>query len=179
MTKRREAETVKIQALPTAPRFRNWKMAVRDEIAGASGDPQEAFKWILKVEKPGISLEDLEDSENFSSLDAKLAAAISKIAQGDLSQRINLLKDRKAHDGKYVTGRQMLFMIFEHYRISAEDGALLDLEDLMCVRLHNDDLRSFLSDWENVLTAMKDVPNVSILETLFRKQLTRSLSLKD
>ena len=131
-------------------------MAVRNEIAGASGDPHEAFQWIMKVEKVGINIDELEDSESFPSLDAKLAAAISRIAQGDLSHRINLLKDRKAQFGKLVTGKQMLFMVFEHYRISAEDGALLDLEDLMCVRLHNDDLRSFLTDWENALTAMKD-----------------------
>ena len=43
-TKRREAETVKLQPLPRAPNFRNWKMAVRDEIAGASGDLHEAFQ---------------------------------------------------------------------------------------------------------------------------------------
>ena len=80
--KRKEADSVRVPQLPKAPGFRAWKMALRDEIAGASGSPQEAFAWILKVEKPGITSEELGDSENFPSLDAKLAAALSRIASG-------------------------------------------------------------------------------------------------
>ena len=97
--RRKEAETVKLQALPRAPNFRSWKMAVRNEIAGASGDPHTAFQW------------NLEDSESFPSLDAKLAAAITRIAQGDVSHRINLAMDLKAQAGKLVTGRQMLYIL--------------------------------------------------------------------
>ena len=41
--RREEAEIVKLQALPRAPEFRSWKMAVRNEIAGASGAPHTAF----------------------------------------------------------------------------------------------------------------------------------------
>ena len=63
---------------------------VQNELAGASGDPQKAFIWILKVEDVGMTLDKLEDSGNFSTLDAKLGAAITRIAQGDLSQKINL-----------------------------------------------------------------------------------------
>ena len=71
-----------------------------------------------------------------------------------------------------------MHMVYEHYRISAVNGALSDLED-MCVRLRNDDLLSFLTDWENVLTAMTTQPSDSVPETLFRKQLSRSAILKD
>jgi len=37
--KRKEADKVNIPPLPKAPQFRSWKLAVRDEIASASGDP--------------------------------------------------------------------------------------------------------------------------------------------
>ena len=63
----------------------------------ARGGPrvgQKASKWILKVDKVS-KIDELEDSENFSSLDAKLATALSRIAQGDLSHRINFLKEQK------------------------------------------------------------------------------------
>ena len=53
-----------------------------------------------------------------------------------------------------ATGRQLLYLVYEYYKISEVDGALLDLEDLMNVRLHGDDFRSFLTDWENVMTTM-------------------------
>ena len=172
--RRKEADSVKLQALPRAPNFRTWKLATQSEIAGACGDPQAAFTWILKVGKSGVSIDELEDSESFPTLDAKLAAAITRIAQGDLSNRINLMMDRKAKAGKLVTGRQMLFLIYEQYRISEVDGALLDLEDLLHVRLHNDDLRNFLNDWEHVLTGMRQLPDEELLETLFRNQLDKS-----
>ena len=48
---------MKSQALPRAPNFRSWRMAVRNEIAGASGDPRNAFHWILKVEKTGVTID--------------------------------------------------------------------------------------------------------------------------
>ena len=163
--RRKEADSINLQPLPRAPNFRAWKLASRSEIASASGDPQTAFTWILKVDKPGASIDVLEDSESLPTLDAKLAAAITRIAQGDLGNRINLLMERKAKAGKMVTCRQMLFLVYEQYRISEVDGALLGLEDIMLVRLHNDDLRNFLYDWENVLAAIADQPSDDVLET--------------
>ena len=50
----------------------------------------------MKVEKPGITIDELGDSEAFPSLDAKLAAALSRTLQGDLAQQVNLLKERHA-----------------------------------------------------------------------------------
>ena len=110
-TTTKEAATIKLMGLPRALGFRSWKMAVRNEVAGASGDPQAAFQWILKVEKTGANIEDFADSESFPTLDAKLAAAICRIAQGDLSHRINLVMDLKARAGTMMTGRQMLYLV--------------------------------------------------------------------
>ena len=42
-----------------------------------------------------MTLEKLGDSGNFPTLDAKLGAAITRIAQGDLSQRVNLEMEKK------------------------------------------------------------------------------------
>ena len=108
-----------------------------------------------------------------------MAASLSRVATGELSHKINLLKEQKAQRGTLVTGRQILLMVHEHYRISATDGALLDFQDLLEVKLQNDDLRSFLQDWETVLTQMKDVPEDQILEALFRKQVEQSVTLRD
>ena len=41
----REAESIKVAAFPQPPAFRNWKSALRQEVAAASGRPGEAFKW--------------------------------------------------------------------------------------------------------------------------------------
>ena len=56
-------------------------------------------------------VDELADSENFPSLDAKLAVALCRIAQGDLSHRFNIIMERHAKVGKMATGRQMLFLV--------------------------------------------------------------------
>jgi len=94
--KRKEADSVKISPMPKAPAFRNWKVAVRDEIAGASGDPDASFTWITQIEKEGITIENLASSGEFASLDAKLVAGLAKIVTGDLSRTISASKERMA-----------------------------------------------------------------------------------
>ena len=68
--------------MPKAPQFRSRKLALRDIVAGASGVPDAAFEWILEIEKKGKTLNDLADSGNFATLDAKLAAALSRTLPG-------------------------------------------------------------------------------------------------
>jgi hypothetical protein len=90
---------VNIPPLPKAPQFRSWKLAVRDEIASASGDPDAGFAWIYQVESPDVKIEDLDNSGEFASLDAKLAAGIAKVAQGDLGRAISTEKEKLAQKG--------------------------------------------------------------------------------
>ena len=85
---------MKVPPIPNAPGFRAWKLSLRDEISGASGAPDVAFAWVVKVEKQGITMEELGDREAFPSLDAKLAAALSRTLQGDLAQQVNVIKER-------------------------------------------------------------------------------------
>ena len=70
----READTMKVPALPTPTQYRAWILAVRSEITAASGRGQEAFRWSLETESSSYS--QLADSGRFESLDAKLAAAL-------------------------------------------------------------------------------------------------------
>ena len=55
---------------------------------------------------------------------------------------------------------------------------MLDLQDLMAVRLVNDDLRKFLNDWEMTLTGMRTVPDDKLLETLFIRELRKFTGFK-
>ena len=55
---------------------------------------------------------------------------------------------------------------------------MLDLQDLMAVRLSNDDLRKFINDWEMTLTGMKAIPDVKLCETLFTRELKKYSGFK-
>ena len=74
--KPKEAGSVKIPNIPQAPAFRSWKSAVREEVAAASGYPDQGFTWISEVESPGAKIDDFADSGAFPSLDAKLGACL-------------------------------------------------------------------------------------------------------
>jgi hypothetical protein len=75
--KRREADKISLLPMPTIATFRSWKIALRNEVAGASGDPDNGFKWITEVEGQGANLAHLYDSAPFQTLDAKLAASLT------------------------------------------------------------------------------------------------------
>jgi hypothetical protein len=42
-------------------------------------------------------------------------------------------------------------MIHKHFGTSRKHGALYDIEDLMAVRLVNDDLRGFITRWDAMI----------------------------
>ena len=49
----------------------------------------------------------------------------------------------------------------------------------MQVRLYQDDLRSCLADWDNVLAAIAERPTENVLETLFKRQISKSVSHRE
>ena len=118
--KRNEADTIKVPQLPSNQQFNAWKIALRDEIAGASGSPDEGFKWLFGVQRAG-SIEDLVDRGMFPPLDAKLNAALARITTGELGRRINRHKEKHALSGRYLKGRQVLWLIFEFYKVANDD----------------------------------------------------------
>ena len=66
---------------------------MRNEVAGASGDPDNGFKWITEVEGQGANLAHLYDSAPFHTLDAKLAASLTKIMTGEFARQIYILME--------------------------------------------------------------------------------------
>jgi hypothetical protein len=122
--------------LPTAASFRNWRLALKAEVVSASGRGDEAFTWISVVDRREVTLDDLGSSgTGFDSIDAKLNAAVSKIAKGELGRKLTHETEKLGKAGKMMKGRQALCIIYEHFRTSEEAGALHDLDDLMNVNM--------------------------------------------
>ena len=163
VNKGKEAESIRLPPLPTVPQFRSWKLALRDEVAGASGQPDLGYRWICEVDQSSCTIESLADSGTFPSLDAKLAAALAKITTGELSRQINVHKERFAAKSTFMKVRQVLWEIYRHYQIGVTEGSLLNMQDLMDVRLNNDNLQAFLNDWESVLAVMSPLPHEDVL----------------
>jgi hypothetical protein len=142
-------------------------------VAGASGDPDNGFKWVTEVEGQGANLAHLYDSAPFHTLDAKLAASLTKIMSGEFARQIYILMEERASKGKFLKGRQILLLLYQHYKISEVDGQMLDFQDLVAVHMVGEELRRFMNDWEMTLTGMRKLPEEDVLETLFRRQIQR------
>ena len=52
-----------------------------------------------------------------------------------------------------MKGRQLLWKIYRHYQLSHAEGSLLSFEDLLGVKMINNDLRAFQRDWDEKMAA--------------------------
>ena len=55
----KEADRIRVTAWPKPATFRQWRMALLDEVAAASAQPQRAFEWMLELLSPGVTFESL------------------------------------------------------------------------------------------------------------------------
>ena len=167
----KEADAIKISPLPTATQFRAWRLLVRDEVVAASERGQKAATWVMEVDSPDATYDLLAESGEFMSLHVKLAAALSKLASGDLGRKLTQAKEVEARMGVMLKGRQALWMVYEYYRVNAEAGALFDLSDLLNVKLRGDALEAFMANWDYVLVGMAVEPTADTLKVLFLDNL--------
>ena len=75
----KEEASMKLLALPEAPRLTQWQQHLRDKVVSVSGRGDEAFLWIREAEDMEIPDVQLAVSQKFASVDAKLAAAFHDI----------------------------------------------------------------------------------------------------
>ena len=167
----KEADTIKIPAFPLAETYRNWRIKTREAVVAASTDPDSAFKWVSDSWKEEQTLEALRKVAPFATLDAKLLSALTNIITGDFARKVDTFKETEATAGRIVRGRQVLFMLHDHFSTNIKHGATYALQDLFSVQLRGENLKSFISNWDQVLAGIVQTPDVSVLETLFYKQV--------
>eukprot|EP00973_Karenia_brevis_P005034 693165-Karenia_brevis.AAC.1 len=78
-----------------------------------------------------------------------------------------------------VKGRQIAWIVFHHYELSATEGAVLEFSDLISVELRSDNLAASLNDWEYTICGMRSTPPADSMETLFIKQFRKCGHLKE
>ena len=96
----KEADHIKLNDMPTPETYRQWKHHVRDEIKSCSDKPDAAWDWLMEVyntvDERKVLEERLSNPGKFTTLDTKLAAALTRSAKGDLANRIINYKEEKA-----------------------------------------------------------------------------------
>ena len=181
----KEADHIKLNDMPTPETYRQWKHHVRDEIKSCSDKPDAAWDWLMEVyntvDERKVLEERLSNPGKFTTLDTKLAAALTRSAKGDLANRIINYKEEKAKLGIQVRGRMILLMFDDYFKTSEEAGSLYRVEDLLNVVKVGDtvaDLKRFINRWDATIAGMPEPPHENVLRDILLRQIRTSAILR-
>ncbi len=82
-----------------------------------------------------------------------------RIARSDLQRVLQAKRSDAMKMGKMLAGRQMLFMIDHHVRMSETDDSLCEAEHLFSTKLKGDRLQEFVATWDQVLSGLDKAPD--------------------
>ena len=100
------------------------------------------------------------------------------MAKGELARQILNFKETEAGERRAVTGRQVLYLFDQHFKTNEEVGSLYSVEDLLKVNLLQDDLSTFIHNWESVVAGMSHVPDERTLRDILLRQIRCSARMK-
>ena len=169
----KEAEKVVFPKFPQPEQYRNWRIRVREAVVAASDSPDKAHLWINKVWEKDMTEAELRDPEGFSTLDAKIMSALTNILEGDFARQTDTYKETEAHSGRMVRGRQLMFRLHNYFATNALHGSVYDMEDLMNCVMVNENLTTFIRNWDTILSEIPTPPDNSVLEPLFHRQIKK------
>ena len=177
--KLKEADEVKIPALPEMAKFVAWKQQVRDNIMSASGRGRDILPWILDIEKPEVPYDALADTAGLGSLDVKLSAAINRVKRGRIERILTNLDETAAARGTFISGRQKLRMIYEQFELDKAKGQLYDMRNLNALEYPGDDrLEAFLDTWDEIVNRLSHHPGDQALQEILSPLLDESTVLR-
>ena len=133
----------------------------KTEVCAKSVLPHITVHWIKEVEIEK-STDDLMTSQSFTGrkdfsdnemLDAMIASALKKLLTTHVHfrKRVSVDEQRAQKDIRLSRGRQIAFIIHEHFRDTAVQG----LSFLFNLHLQNDDVQDFDTRWDQALTFSK------------------------
>ena len=145
---------------PQSSLVRLWKIRFKTQVTTRSDFPSEAMLWMKEVEMVD-SLDELKSSRsvygkdfpNFEMLDAKIASALNKIIQNSqFKKKVSLEKDQK--EDQFLRERQIVFMIYDYFRVTGAHDTVLDYAVLFSVTLRDDNVQEsirYKMGWSSII----------------------------
>ena len=168
--------------------FQSWKVNFRTEVWSKSTDPHLTMYWIKEVEI-AKSIGDLMTSQSttgrrdFPDYDM-LGPMIASVLKGLLDKhvhfrkRVSVEEQRAQKYDRLFRGRQLAYMIYEHFLATGAYKAVQGLSDLLSKRLQNDDVQDFDVRRDQALLSASDMPSDVILEGLCKSKSQDSVQLQ-
>ena len=165
--------------------LQSWKVNTKTEVCAKSAFPPITMHWIKEVEM-AKSMDDLftsrsitgrNDIPDFDMLDAMIASVLKKLlTRVHFRKRISVEEQRAQKDDRFLRGRQIAHMIYEHFRATGAYEAVQGPSDLFNMRSQNDDVQDFDTRWDQALLAC-EMRTEMVLEGLYKSKLQDSVQL--
>ena len=171
---------------PTPATFACWKIRFKTEVCTCSQFPTEAMQWIKEVEMVD-SVDDFMSSSsikgikmpNFEVLDARIASALNRIIHNtQFRRRISLEEQKAQKQDRFLRGRQIAYLVYEHFRVTGANDSVENDADLSTIGLRNDDIQEFDTKWDEILLSMTKIPPDDILGGWYKLRIRESEKLK-
>ena len=125
------------------------------------------------------SIEGRRDFTDYEMLDAKIASTLKKAShEFALCKRVSIEEQRAQKDDRFLRGRQIAYMTYEHFRATGAYEAVQGLSDLFNIRLQNDDVQDFDKRSDQALIAASEIPTELVLEGSNKSKLQDSVQLQ-
>ena len=112
-------------------------------------------------------------------LDARTASVLNKIIQNSYFKKKARLEEQKAQkEDRFLRGRQIVYMIYDYFRVTGAHDTVLDYGDLLFISLRNDNVQEFGTRWDEILLFITKVPSDDVLESLYKLSIRESDQIK-
>ena len=117
------------------------------------------MQWIKELELVD-SVDELRSSSsirgvsmpNFEVLDARIASALNKtIHNSHFKRKISLEEQKAQKEDRFLRGRQIAYLIYDHFRVTGANDSVESYADLFTVVLRNDDIQEFDSKFDGII----------------------------
>ena len=122
---------------------------------------------------------EVHEFPDFETLDAEIASALKRsITNQYFRRRINV-EEQHAHEyNRFLRGRQIACIIYQHFRAIGAHEAALDISDLFNVSLQGDDIQDFETRWDQALLSASEVAKENVLESLCKMKICESVQVQ-
>ncbi len=168
----KESDEVNILAFPTGSQWRAWGGNTFASIVSAAGRQDDflAKSWIQQVETADPA--ELEyPGEGWVSHDRKLAAALAKMAHGEIGREVAQKSNTCLNNNTIARGRVLLAIVFRYYASGQNGQAMYDMNHLQSLVMKNDNLEAFHNTWNLVLSELSVEPEHGLLQNWYFRQI--------
>ena len=109
-----------------------------------------------------------------------LLSALNKtIHNSHFERKISLEEQKAQKEDRFFRGRQIAYLIYDHFRVTGSHDSAENYTDLFTIALRNDDIQEFDSKWDGILLSMTKIPHDDILEGLYKLRIRESEETQD